>query len=100
MSNEVSPLFGGITTQQGHRVGGAVARATKREVEQTAARAEIAAVREQGHAFLTSIAMTNLSVLVNQAESHVRTNPATAPFMEQLITGYSIGASQRLAQGL
>lgn len=97
--NKVS-LFGGMTTQQGQSIGNGLARATKREVEQTAARAEIAAVREQGQAFLTSVAMTNVSVLVNQAELHVKTNPATAQFMEQLITGYCIGASQRLGQGL
>lgn len=99
MANDVS-LFGGMTTQPGQKIGGAVARATKREVEQTAARAEIAAVREQGAAFLTSVAMTNISVLVNQAELHVKTNPATAPFLEQLITSYAIGAGMRVNQGL
>lgn len=100
MSNEVSPLFGGMTTQQGQRIGNGIARATKREVDHVAAATEVAAVREQGHAFLTSVAMTNLSVLVNQAEVHVKTNPATAPFMEQLIAGYAIGAGMRLNRGL
>ncbi|MFV0434098.1 MAG: hypothetical protein ACK5LO_08980 [Leucobacter sp.] len=100
MAGEITPLFGGITTQQGQKVSGGLARLTKREVEQVAARVEVEAVREAGHAFLTSVAMTNVSVLVNQAELHVKTNPATAPFMEQLVTGYAIGASRRLSGGL
>ena len=100
MARELTPLFGGITTQQGHTIGGGLARATRREVEQVSARAEIAAVREQGHAFLTSVAMTNVSVLVHQAEAHVKANPATAQFMEQLIAGYAVGAGMRLNRGL
>ncbi len=66
MSSEVS-LFGGnsLTTQQGKRIGGAVARATQREVEQVSARAEIRAVEEAGQAFLTSLAMTNTAVLAS-----------------------------------
>ena len=101
MSSEVS-LFGGnsLTTQQGKRIGGAVARATQREVEQVSARAEIRAVEEAGQAFLTSLAMTNTAVLVGQAEVHVRNNPAVAPYMEQLIGTYVIGASSRLSRGL
>lgn len=101
MSSEVS-LFGGnsLTTQQGKRIGGAVARATQREVEQVSARAEIRAVEEAGNAFLASLAMTNTAVLVGQAEVHVKTNPALVPFMEQLIGNYVVGASQRLSRGL
>ena len=100
MSNEVS-LFGGnsLTTQQGRRVSGAVARATQREVEQVSARAEIRAVEEAGHAFLTSLAMTNVAVLGGQAEMLVRTNPGVAPLMEQLVGTYALGAAQRLNQG-
>lgn len=101
MSSEVS-LFGGnsLTTQQGKRVSGAVARATQREVEQVSARAEIRAVEEASHAFLTSMAMTNVAVLVGQAEMHIRSNPGVAPFMEQLVGTYAIGASDRLSRRL
>lgn len=100
MAGDITRLFGGMTTQQGQRIGNGIARATKREVEQISAQAEIAAVRENGQAFLASVAMTNVAVLVNHAEAHVKANPATAQFMEQLITGYAIGANQRLNRGL
>lgn len=100
MANNKVALFGGMTTQQGQALSTPVARATKREIEQTAARAEIAAVQEQAHAFLASVAMSHVSVLVNQAETHVKTNPATAHFMEQIISGYAIGAGMRLNREL
>lgn len=88
------------TTQQGQRIGGGLARQTRREVEQTAARAEVAAVAEQAHAFVTSVAMTNTAVLINQAETLIRANPASAPFLETLVSGYALGAARRLAGGV
>lgn len=100
MANEITPLFGGMTTQQGQKVGSGLARTTRREVEQIAAQTEIAAVRQQGEAFLVSVAMTNVSTLVNLAEAHIKVNPATAPFMEQLITNHVASTAQRLNRGL
>ena len=99
-SNQVVPLFGGHTTQQGQKITGSLVRQTKREVEQVAASTEIAAVREQGHAFLASQAMTNVATLVAQAEAQMKIAPAGAQFYEAIIAGYAIGAGQRIARGL
>lgn len=99
-SNQVVPLFGGHTTQQGQKITGSLVRQTKREVEQVAASTEIAAVREQGHAFLASQAMTNVATLVAQAEAQMKIAPAGAQFYEAIIAGYAIGAGQRIARSL
>jgi hypothetical protein len=99
-SNQVVPLFGGHTTQQGQKITGSLVRQTKREVEQVAASTEIAAVREQGHAFLASQALTNVATLVSQAEAQMKIAPAGAQFYEAIIAGYAIGAGQRIARGL
>lgn len=97
-SSDVIPLFGGQTTVQGQRIGGAVARATRREVEAVAAHTEIAAVREQAHAFLASQALTNVATLVTQAEAHMKIAPGGAQFYEAIITGYALGAGQRIGR--
>lgn len=97
---DIVPLFGGHTTQQGQKISGGLVRQTKREIEQTAAAAEIAAVREQAHAFLASQAMTNVATLVTQAEAQMKVAPAGAQFYEAIITGYALGAGQRIARGL
>lgn len=78
------------------RFGNGLARQTKREADLIIARADIAAVEEQAHAFLVSVAMTNVSVLVSPAETIVQQNPEAEPFLNALVTGYSVGASQRL----
>ena len=99
-NNQVVPLFGGHTTQQGQKITGSLVRQTKREVEQVAAATEIVAVREQGHAFLASQALTNVATLVAQAEAQMKIAPAGAQFYEAIIAGYAIGAGQRIARGL
>lgn len=99
-SGDILPLFGGHTTQAGQKIGGGLARQVKREVEQVSARAEVAAVAEQAHAFHASIAMTNVATLVSQAEAHMKIAPAGAQFYEAIIAGYAIGAGQRLNRGL
>ena len=81
------------------RFGSGLARQAKREADLITARAQIAAVEEQAHAFLTSAAMTNVSVLVSQAETIVQQNPAAEPFLNALVTGYAVGASRRLNRG-
>ncbi len=58
-SNQAVPLFRGRTIQQGQKITGSLVRQTKREAEQVTASTEIAAVREEGHAFLASQALTN-----------------------------------------
>lgn len=96
-NNQMVPLFGGHRTQQGKVLSTGIARAAKREVEQVAARAEIAAVTEQAHAFLASQAMTNTATLVIQAEAQMKIAPGGAQFYEAIITGYALGAGQRIA---
>lgn len=99
-SSQVVPLFGGHTTQQGQKISGGLMRQTKREVEIVAANAEISAVREQAHAFLASQALTNVATLVSQAEAQMKVAPSGAQFYEAIITGYALGAGQRMARGL
>lgn len=99
-NNDIVPLFGAHTTQNGQRIGSGLARQTKREAEQVAANTEIAAVREQGNAFLASVALTNTATLVMQAEAHMKVAPSGAQFYEALITSYAIGAGQRLGRGV
>lgn len=99
-NTDITPLFGSTRTAAGQRMGGTVARATRREAEQIAGNTEIAAVTEQAHAFLTAQAMTNVATLVNQAQAHMQVAPAGAQFYEALITSYAIGAGQRLNRGL
>lgn len=100
--SDLTRLGGGATraVQQVPRFGNGLARQAKREADAIQTRAELAAVEEQAHAFLTSVAMTNVSVLVNQAETMIRQNPAAAPFLETLVTGYAFGAGHRLNRGL
>lgn len=99
MSNtQVVPLFGSHTTQQGQRISGSIVRQTKREVEAVAANTEIAAVREQAHAFLASQALTNVATLVTQAEAHMKLAPGGAQFYEAIITSYALGAGQRIGR--
>lgn len=101
MSNsQTVSLFGGQSTATGQRVSGGVARQVKRETEQVAGATEIASVREQAHAFLTSQVMSNAATLVMQAEALMRIAPAGAQFYESAITGYAIGAARRLDRSL
>ena len=99
-NNQVVPLFGGHSTQQGQKISGGLMRQTKREVETLAANTEIAAVREQAYAFLDSQALTNVATLVSQAEAQMKVAPAGAQFYEAIIAGYAIGAGQRIGRGL
>lgn len=102
MATDIIPLFGGQThtTQQGQRLGGALAKQTRREAEVVAANVELNALRDNGMAFLAANAMTNVSTLVQLAEAHMKVAPAGAQFYEAIITGYAIGAGQRIAKGL
>ncbi|MEV8339729.1 hypothetical protein [Leucobacter sp. NPDC077196] len=88
------------TVQPTPLFGSGIARQTKREIEAINARAEIAVVSEQAHAFLASVAITNTAVLVGQAETLIRNHPAAAPYLETLVAGYAFGAAQRLNRGL
>lgn len=99
-SGDIVPLFGTQQTQAGQSVGGGIARRMRQEREVVAASVEIAAIREQGHAFLASQALTNVATLVTQAEAQMKIAPGGAQFYEALITGYAIGAGQRLGRGL
>lgn len=98
--SDIVPLFGGRMTAQGQRVSGAVARQIKRDTEHIAGAAELAAVREQAHAFLASQVLVNTATLVAQAEALMRVAPAGAQFYESTIAGYAIGAARRLDRAL
>lgn len=102
MATDILPLFGGQThtTQQGQRISGVVARQTRREAEVIAANVELTAMRDNGAAFLAANAMTNVSTLVQMAEAQMKVAPGGAQFYEAIITGYAIGAGQRIARGL
>ncbi|ERH14745.1 hypothetical protein HMPREF1549_02468, partial [Actinomyces johnsonii F0510] len=53
---------------------------------------------EQARAFLTSQVLTNIATLVTQAEAQTRIAPGGAQFYEAIITGYALGAGQRIGQ--
>lgn len=97
---EIVPLFGATQTQQGQRVSGALARQMRRESEAVAANVELTALREQGQAFLTAQALTNVSTLVQLAEAQMRVAPAGAPYYEAIIGTYAVGAAQRISRSL
>lgn len=76
----------------------ALARQTRRDVEQIAARVEVEATAESGRAFLVAHALTNVGALVSQAEALMKVAPAGGQFYENLIASYAIGAGQRIAK--
>jgi len=47
---------------------------------------------------LTSQVLTNIATLVTQAEAQTRIAPGGAQFYEAIITGYALGAGQRIGQ--
>ena len=91
-------LFSPQRTRMGVVLGNGQARVTRREIEQDAAQAEVAAQAEQARAFLTSQVLTNIATLVTQAEAQTRIAPGGAQFYEAIITGYALGAGQRIGQ--
>lgn len=99
-SGDIVPLFGTHQTQAGQRVSSGLARRMRQEMEGVAASVEVAAAREIGQAFLTSLAMHNVTMLVNQAETDLKNTPAAAQFYEAFINAYSNGAGYRIGRGL
>ena len=91
-------LFSPQRTRMGVVLGNGQARVTRREIEQVVAQAEVAAQAEQARAFLTSQVLTNIATLVTQAEARTRIAPGGAQFYEAIITGYALGAGQRIGQ--
>lgn len=91
-------LFSPQRTRMGVVLGNGQARVTRREIEQVVAQAEVAAQAEQARAFLTSQVLTNIATLVTQAEAQTRIAPGGAQFYEAIITGYALGAGQRIGQ--
>lgn len=88
----------GTPSGDGRRLGSGLARQTRREVEQIAARVEVEATEEQARVFLASCAMTNIATLVSQAESHMKVAPAGAQYYESLLAAYAISAGQRIGR--
>ena len=91
-------LFSPQRTRMGVVLGNGQVRVTRREIEQVAAQAEVVAQAEQAQAFLTSQVLTNIATLVTQAEAQTRIAPGGAQFYEAIITGYALGAGQRIGQ--
>ena len=91
-------LFSPQRTRMGVVLGSGQARVARREIEQVAAEAEVAAQAEQARAFLTSQVLTNTATLVTQAEAQTKVAPGGAQFYEAIITGYALGAGQRIGQ--
>lgn len=98
MALEITPLFGSVTTQTGNKLSGGLARQAKRQQEEIELRTERFAVEEQAKAFLTSQAMTNVSVLVLQARAHIAVDPGGADIYEGLIRGHAADSARRLSR--
>ncbi len=90
-SNQMAPLFGGHTPQQGQKIKGSLVGQTKREMEQVTVSAEVAAMRKQGHAFLALQALTTVATLVSQVEGQMKIAPAVTQIYEAISIGYVIG---------
>lgn len=97
MTSELSTLFGSIA-QTGQKMGGGLARQTKREIDTVSARTEIAHHTDQARAFLTSAALNNVGTLVSQAEQMMQIAPSGAQFYEAILTAYAVGASTSIAR--
>lgn len=98
MNDQPVTLFGGMRTQQGRTISSGIARSARRDMEQVAARTEVAIVEEQATAFVAAQMMTNVTTLLTQAQAHMKIAPEGAQFYEMLITGYALGAGQRLGR--
>ncbi|OZD55557.1 hypothetical protein CH252_06800 [Rhodococcus sp. 06-1477-1B] len=98
MALDITPLFGSVTTQSGNKLSGGLTRQAKRQQEEIELRAERFAVEEQAKAFLTSQAMTNVSVLVLQARAHIAVDPGGADIYEGLIRGHAADSARRLSR--
>lgn len=92
MATTALSLFSPERTGTGVVLGAGQARQTRRQVEQVAAQAE------QARAFLTSQVLTNIATLVTQAEAQTRIAPGGAQLYEAIITGYALGAGQRIGR--
>ncbi|WP_285728220.1 hypothetical protein [Psychromicrobium xiongbiense] len=106
MASDLNPILGGaLNAAQGSGSGGlfggrssAVAKQAKKETELLLARTEIAVLQDQSRAFLAASAMSNVGMLVGQAEQIVRMTPAAASLIEPILQGYAIGAAQAVAR--
>jgi hypothetical protein len=98
VSQEITTLFGGTTTGSGQRIGGGLARQTKREAETIAARTELAQLTDGARALLTSSALTNIGTLVSQAEQMMQLAPSGARYYELIINAYGVGAANSIAR--
>jgi len=96
--SEVASLFGSISTRDGNKLTGSIARQAKRQQEEIELRTERFAVEEQAKAFLTSQTMNSISVLVLQARAHVAVDPGCADIYEGLIRGHAADSVRRLSR--
>ncbi|UIN31281.1 hypothetical protein [Microbacterium binotii] len=92
--------FGGSThiTQTGHRLTGATARQTKRELDELAARSEIAAVTEHIAMVHVALGVNNAISLYRMTQAQLHDIPEAAPLVTPLVMGYVQGASRRSQQ--
>lgn len=95
---DIVPLFGHVTTKNGGKLSGSLARQARHHQEEVELRTETFAIEEQARAFLTSQAMSNVSVLVLQARAHVAVDPGGADIYEGLIRGHAAGSASRLSR--
>jgi hypothetical protein len=97
MSNEIVSLLSGTVTSTGHKLGGGIARHTKREVDTVAARTEVAHATDQARAFLTASAANNIITLYGMAEQGLQSAPAAASDVLDVLHAYSRGAAYQVA---
>lgn len=97
MTDNIVSLLGGTVTSAGYKLGGGVARQTKREVDTVAARTEVAHVTDQARAFLTGSAATNIITLYGMAEQGLQSAPAAASDVLDVLHAYSRGAAYQIA---
>ena len=96
-STQLTNILGGSTTASGTNLSGGLARQLRRETDVVAARTEVAHATDQARAFLTASATNNVITLYGMAEQGLKSAPAAASDVLDILQAYSRGAAYQIA---
>lgn len=78
-------------------VSRSVSRTAQRELDEVAARGQVALARDTTRAYLAASAMGNLAALSGMAQGYSQTNPASADYCQAILHAYAVGATRSVA---
>lgn len=78
-------------------VGRAVSRTAQRELDQVAARGQVALATDTTRAYLAASAMGNIAALSGLAQGYAQTSPASAGYCQAILHAYAVGATRGVA---